>query len=89
MTEDQKVKMHREMLHAIDASLGDTKRRMQDAGYYVRLTEWHEGFQVCLFNRTDFRDAFVSKWHSAEYPAWQEALGHILQKEKQNEGTQS
>lgn len=77
----------REILGAMDERMGEMKRRMQDSGYLIRMTEWHEGFQTCLFKHNDFRDCFVSNWEPNEYLAWEAALGWLVDNKKEKTET--
>ena len=59
---------------ALDEISARYKRAMQAQGYMVRMTEWHEGFQVCAFKRTDIRKCYVSSWCLYENIAWRETF---------------
>ena len=65
------------------------KEAMRELGFYVRMTEWHEGFQVCAFKTTDIRKGYVSRWHETESAATRECLLEVrkitqeLEKEQQ------
>jgi hypothetical protein len=51
---------------------------LQDAGFMIRMTEWHDGFQCCAFFRTDVRIGAVTAWMKTEREAWLE-LHRILE----------
>lgn len=62
----------------LDEMAQEIKRRLQDAGFMVRMTEWHDGFQACAFKRGDVRTGHVSKWLPNEFQAYEEVLGALL-----------
>lgn len=51
-----------------------TMEAMRELGFYVRMTEWHDGFQVCAFKATDIRKGYVSSWCKTEKEAALECL---------------
>jgi hypothetical protein len=72
----------------LDAISAKYKRSLRDEGYYVRMTEWHEGFQVAAFKKTDVRKCYVSAWSTYENPAWEEVfLWAVKERENGNQGT--
>jgi hypothetical protein len=54
---------------------------MRAQGYLVRMTEWHDGFQVCVFKKTDIRKCYVTGWLPYENQAWLEAFEWVVQNE--------
>lgn len=81
---DKAIELDRQRA-ALDEIGARYKRAMQTQGYMVRMTEWHEGFQVCAFKRTDIRKCYVSTWCLYENQAWEEAFQWMM-KESKNDG---
>jgi hypothetical protein len=52
----------------------------QAGKYLLRMTEWHDGFQVAAFNRTDVRQGHVTAWYATEYEAWHALRATMIEK---------
>ena len=79
------IRMDRNVLRQeLDGTSMRLKRALQDWGYYVRMTQWHDGFQVCVFKKTDIRKSFVSEWRPYENQCWDDAWNWANQQEKLN-----
>lgn len=53
------------------------KEELRRAGFYVRMTEWFDGFQVCAFQKIDLRNKHVSGWYAKESDAWWEVRENL------------
>lgn len=50
-------------------------------GLFIRMTEWHDGFQCCAFSKkVPHKIGVVSKWLPTEDEAWRALYAELKEK---------
>jgi hypothetical protein len=54
-----------------------TKQYLQSCGFFIRMTEWEDGFQCGAHLKRDRRYAYISKWYKTEVEAWDDVMRQV------------